>query len=95
MAKRRTIKPPPDDLYYIKYDLESLNSRTSELITKVGDLTRYTEYLARNVDLLIDYTEHIAELYSANMRSQKFEDNNFLYLRRAPSFDDFKEEKGS
>lgn len=94
MAKKDETKKIMDELYTLNYSIEQLNARIMVLSTRLGDTARYTEYIAGNLDFLISYTEHLAELYSSNISQQISGTGNFTPLRRAPTYDEFKEIRG-
>lgn len=94
MAKKDETKKIIDELYALNYSIEQLNARIMLLSNRERDIARYTEYIARNVDFLISYAEHLAELYSSNISQQNLGHNSFASPRRAPTYDEYKEMKG-
>lgn len=94
MAKKDETKKITDDLYALNYQIEQLNARLILHYNREQDIARYTEYIARNVDFLISYTEHLAELYSSNISQHNFGQENFTPLRRAPTYDEYKKIRG-
>jgi hypothetical protein len=94
MAKKDETKKMMDELYTLNYSIEQLNARIMVLSTRLGDTARYTEYIAGNLDFLISYTEHLAELYTANISQQNFGQTNLPPIRRAPTYDEYKEIRG-
>jgi hypothetical protein len=94
MAKKKKEEKIEEDMYQINYQLDQLNARIMVLSTRLGDLSRYTEYIAGNVDFSISYTEHLADLFSVNSNSGLRVENNLLQSRRAPCYEEFKVIKG-
>ncbi len=94
MGKKKKDDKIEEDIYQINYQLDQLNARLMVLSTRLRDLSRYTEYIAGNVDFSISYTEHLADLFSTNSNSSLRVDSNLLQSRRAPCYEEFKAMKG-
>ena len=83
-----------DEIYTLNYQIEQLNARLILLSNRERDIARYTEYIAKNLDVLINYAEHLAEVYSSNMSGQKLGNSGLASPRHAPTFDEYKEIRG-
>lgn len=83
-----------DELYTLNYQIEQLNARLMLLSNRERDIASYTEYIAKNVDVLIGYAEHLAEVYSSNMSGLNLGNIGFASPRHALTFDEYKEIKG-
>lgn len=94
MAKKRKDEKMEEDLYQINYQLEQLNARLMALSSRVSDIARYTEYIARNVDFSISYSECLANLISVDSNNSLKVDSDFLKHRSAPSYEEFKVIRG-
>lgn len=94
MAKKDDVNKIADEIYTLNYQIEQLNARLILLSNREHDIAGYTEYIAKNLDVLINYAEHLAEVYSSNMSGQNLGNSSFASPRRAPTFDEYKETRG-
>lgn len=94
MAKKRKDEKIEEDIYQINYQLDQLNTRLMALSSRISDVARYTEYIARNVDFSISYSEYLANLISNDSNNSLKVESDFLKYRRAPSYEDFKVIRG-
>jgi hypothetical protein len=88
MSRKDEVKKIADELYTLNYQIEQLNARLMLLSNS------YTEYIAKNVDALIGYAEHLAEVYSSNMSGQSLGNIGFASPRHALTFDEYKKIMG-